>query len=660
MKVCCIAIMSALISAIFFGGLPIAKADPFNQMLGRNTPPDNTRSLFDHLMFKKDPSGNGYSYQVPATFEELIRELTGANGGIKPTIVMFPDGRSLQRKIATFNSPRLVVAFDKMPEAGSNIKALLRDRLYMGFVDVANQIEVISYNEGAGRFEYQLVLDYDLPGVTPRVVYAQRGFCMSCHQGAGTIFSLQPWMESNGFTDPAGLSPVNEKLKHDLAVTMYRGVDISHPASPYDFDNSTERANYFLIWQRLWREGCGLEDNSESRNCRARILAVALQKTLYPDDREFVAQERTDLLTYWKGRPAAEIKLLLHHIANRNPFASQVDKQKQQSDAEAASGVSASEAQAFRDELARGGQGSESQKLVDLLADSRFPGALDPLVPRRNYWFNPKTKDLPLFNEEEPLVHLINGISVNYFTATERKLLRTKPFVDVKKAIVELANDSAGPFGPENFKRPKILGQLFAKLGIDAGPICCEVSSDMPPVVAVQKEGPVVIGDQRDPMSLFRGYCDRCHINPEHGLERVDFFPEVAQSSTGEGPIKDDWLQLLQKGGLVCLRLNWEHLGDRATNPAPVLTEMPPSGNLVSTYKELQASAKDRMNMLIQYRLMATRVSEDSAALARMVTMRQAASNGNVNSSMKTKLKTEIIENPLCFSDMEGPARKHR
>ena len=47
----------------------------------------------------------------------------------------------------------------------------------MGFVEAADEIEVISYNEAAGRFEYQLVQNY-CEGCVPRVVYARRAICL--------------------------------------------------------------------------------------------------------------------------------------------------------------------------------------------------------------------------------------------------------------------------------------------------------------------------------------------------------------------------------------------------------------------------------------------------------------------------------------------------
>ncbi len=54
----------------------------------------------------------------------------------------------------------------------------------------------ISYNEKAGRFEFQVVHNYG-PGLTPTVSYASRPLCMGCHQNGGPIWSEPPWEETN-------------------------------------------------------------------------------------------------------------------------------------------------------------------------------------------------------------------------------------------------------------------------------------------------------------------------------------------------------------------------------------------------------------------------------------------------------------------------------
>ena len=54
---------------------------------------------------------------------------------------------------------------------------VLKDRLFLGYQPQAEAIEVISYNEMAGRFEFQVVENYSESGV-PKVYYANRPTCL--------------------------------------------------------------------------------------------------------------------------------------------------------------------------------------------------------------------------------------------------------------------------------------------------------------------------------------------------------------------------------------------------------------------------------------------------------------------------------------------------
>src|SRR3546814_5552801 len=84
-----------------------------------------------------------------------------------------------------FAHPRIVAA---VTGEGDDAAALLKDRLYIGYQEQSALLEVISYNEAAGRFEFQLVHDYRA-GATPRVSYARRELCAACHQNLAPIFS---------------------------------------------------------------------------------------------------------------------------------------------------------------------------------------------------------------------------------------------------------------------------------------------------------------------------------------------------------------------------------------------------------------------------------------------------------------------------------------
>ena len=73
-------------------------------------------------------------------------------------------GRSLQRNAASpdfFKFPRAVVVAEATPVSipGKPL-IVLKDRLFLGYQPQAEAIEVISYNEMAGRFEFQVVENY--------------------------------------------------------------------------------------------------------------------------------------------------------------------------------------------------------------------------------------------------------------------------------------------------------------------------------------------------------------------------------------------------------------------------------------------------------------------------------------------------------------------
>ena len=165
--------------------------------------------------------------------------------------------------------PRVVVAVDAQP--ASNSAPYLKDRLYIGYQEKSAVLEVISYNEAAGRFEFQLVKDYR-EGGRPQVVYANRTLCFACHQNGAPIFSRALWDETNANPQTAALLAASGH--HFYGIPAERGVDI-----PYAVDNATERANTFALTQRLWRDGCG-GDDPPARRCRAGLFAAALRHAL--------------------------------------------------------------------------------------------------------------------------------------------------------------------------------------------------------------------------------------------------------------------------------------------------------------------------------------------------------------------------------------------
>lgn len=231
--------------------------------VGGNLPPSG-QSLFDTLV-----AGHEGRAQVPFPFEKLVAliERRGRCNAQAPCTraVLIPLGRSLQRTAAApdyFKYPRVVVAVTG--ESGREGALHLKDRLYLGYQEKTDLIEVISYNELAGRFEFQLVKDYRAGG-QPKVFYGNRLLCMACHQNQAPLFSRQVWDETNANPRIAAALLAFGDRFHGIAVR--RGVDI-----PNSIDESVARANLLAVTRLIWTEGCGASDR-----CRRTLVLAALQ-----------------------------------------------------------------------------------------------------------------------------------------------------------------------------------------------------------------------------------------------------------------------------------------------------------------------------------------------------------------------------------------------
>ncbi|WP_265948029.1 hypothetical protein [Dechloromonas sp. A34] len=242
---------------------------------GENLPPAG-RSLFDQL-FAVSRNGRA-TIELPFPFAALLARLDGElardPGSPLPPAkrVLIPLGRSLQRSAAApdyFAYPRVVVAVDGEPASPAAL--FLKDRLYIGYQEKSAVLEIISYNEAAGRFEFQLVKDYRAGG-RAQVVYANRSLCFACHQNGAPIFSRALWDETNANAQTAARLAANSR--HFYGIPVERGIDI-----PNAIDNASERANGFALTQTLWRDGCG-GDDPPARRCRAGLFTAALQLAL--------------------------------------------------------------------------------------------------------------------------------------------------------------------------------------------------------------------------------------------------------------------------------------------------------------------------------------------------------------------------------------------
>jgi len=329
---------------------------------GADLPPVG-RSLFDHLIWERD----GKRYRLPFPFSALIDRIQAHlarqeyNGGTR--MVLIPMGRSLQRNAAApdfFKYPRVVFAVTGEPATDErNAGMLLKDRLYIAYLEKTGVLEVISYNEAAGRFEFQLVKDYRSGG-QPTVFYANRAICISCHQNQAPIFSRVVWSETNA-----------NGLVAQLLRSQSGAFNLSPQANidfPDDIDKATARANTMVALENLWQKGCeDTQSRWQSQRCRAAAFTAVLQYGLSSEQdfdsgasgyqSDFVSTfGRTWLRTWPQGLSVPQSAL-----PDRNPFGGTVSPY---------------------------GGSTSAEADWSLVSAAHVPAALDPLNarPAREIW----------------------------------------------------------------------------------------------------------------------------------------------------------------------------------------------------------------------------------------------------------------------------------
>ncbi len=293
---------------------------------GPNLPPVG-RSVFDRLF--TTASDGKIAYDIPFPYTKLIafvnkRLQAGRSGGEPIKQVLIPMGRSLQREAAApdyFSSPRIVAAIDGEPNLSVPGKpVLLKDRLFLGYVERTNVLEVISYNEAASRFEFQVVKNY-ARGKTPEVFYANRRLCTSCHQNKSPLFSREGWTESNRAEGEIG-----RRLRQYM--NSFHGVTVRRSAAiPAQIDLSTDRANLFSVLQKLWREGCGSGSGRRSILCRAAAYRAMIQFRLTNtqdfdrEDPNYKSNYEAVITRNWRQTWPGGLFIPNSEIPNRDPLA---------------------------------------------------------------------------------------------------------------------------------------------------------------------------------------------------------------------------------------------------------------------------------------------------------------------------------------------------
>lgn len=268
---------------------------------GEDLPPAGTRSLFDHLLAQNDG--------LPWPFEKLVALVAAQSpGGEPPLVLMIPHGRSLLKASADFARPRVLLAADvQAPGTPASLGLNLRGQLFLGFVEAANEIEVLSYNERAGRYEFQLVQNY-CENCVPRIVYARRAICTSCHQGGAPIFPQRPWSETNGQPEIA------EAIVAARGGEPYLGVPPRAAlAVPERYDELTDFGAFLLAAQAAW----AAVEVPTRRQMTELALRYAAEPGAFGDGGALAQDLRAVAPAGW---PAAGIAVAESDLRNRDPL----------------------------------------------------------------------------------------------------------------------------------------------------------------------------------------------------------------------------------------------------------------------------------------------------------------------------------------------------
>jgi len=462
-------------------------------------PPEGTRSLFDHLVAQNEV--------LPFPFEKLVALIRAQDAENRaPVALLIPRGRSLLKASADFARPRVLVAADfQAPNTDAALGLAARGRLFLGFVEDAAEIEVISYNEAAGRYEFQLVQDYREGGV-PRIVYARRAICTTCHQGAAPIFPQRPWSETNA--QPA----IAQRIAAASRADSYRGVPAALTlAVPERFDELTDIANFVPVTQRIWLDGCG--EGAPGRACRRELLRLALDFAIDPGGFDADAVSGPLRAMHAAAWPPDGILVPDADIRNRDPLAERTDLQ-----------------QWLRGLL----PGSGARTNEDLAAFERLPklpAELDPVTPR------PARRVLTA-----AVVDGVFGVA-QFFTAADAALLE-RHAADGARRAAAIGRMPDALFEPAPFGRVPMMNALLAALRQPPRSYAFLDTSEMSPPQAVG--APPLALAEGSPLQPFAQYCFACHRgNP---AKRLDFMagPDeaaVLSSIRAKGEIRDalDW-----------------------------------------------------------------------------------------------------------------------
>ncbi len=215
------------------------------------------------------------------TIDKLLLELARQSGRQVSSQLMSPS-RSLQQGAISHAMPRVLATIER-PRGMATATKDWYAKLFFGYAESVDQLEVIAWNEERGEFEF-LVIE-DLSKKTPvdvrKVVAEPIENCSGCHQNKAPIFGMDPWSETNS-NDEVSRAIRQALSSRHMSTTSYFGVPtVTSFGDSQTFDTATDDASELMGLQRLWRESCSTEHLVE---CRTLLITLSLAGKLFPDN----------------------------------------------------------------------------------------------------------------------------------------------------------------------------------------------------------------------------------------------------------------------------------------------------------------------------------------------------------------------------------------
>jgi hypothetical protein len=521
-----------------------AQYDLTKDLPGPDTPPVG-RSFFDFMMV----AGDGSTMDVPFPLSKLAARMASRTG-VQPQVVMIPKSRSLDRDTADFDVPRVVLGFtDNGRPGGNDLGSYPKDRLFLGFSEKKAQIEVISWNNAAGRFEFQLVEDYR-DGGAKKVVYADRILCTQCHRGGAPIFSPALWTETTAWDHDVTVP--GSAIAHLTMKGVGQGTDTQTYQDfqiavdqdiPYKISEGIKAASTFLGVQKLWTDACG-RDAANAARCRGYVLQLVMEKKInggiaMTPSNQALTNVKSMWQTYWASNLSGGIAVPGYELIPFDPLhdlgtdlvpATFADVNAQPLDADATARIQA------------------------MLAGSKVPAAKDPIV-KANVLGQAATwtvDHLPC-----PGMCLVYAID-EYLTDVDKAYLATLAGNNLGKmtqAIDALVAANDPSLGNHAFRRGQVIKAIAKQLGDTInGAFYDDEAPALPPLVLDNNLGTPTTGD--DPaLALLKKYCTPCHATmPElapgvHGPGKRDFL---------KGSDSDIMTNVTIEAAEIYRRLSWE------------------------------------------------------------------------------------------------------